>query len=257
MPVPSASYTASATPCSIGSRQFVTLGQSFETRDAGVTVPGAEAEGIEVVDAVGDAEPLHQGLEPDAAGQDEDQGAGVEPLNDLAEPAQERVDPLGAVVLTEYALEEYRQLVDDEEDRLVMRGAVADELLAVPMPVAGVQAGTNLDAKVACANLFDVLLEPAFHRGREARGDRSDRMHRLGEVGDHVLLAGRALDIGEEEDPSPGHEPSPKLSSDAGLPHPALPRQQDVVAGANPRIQNPQLGFAIDEVVTAYPAASG
>ena len=73
-----------------------------------MTVPGAKAKGIEMVDAVRDAEPLHQGLEPDAAGQDEDQGAGVEPLNDLAEPAQERVDPLGAVVLTEYALEEYR-----------------------------------------------------------------------------------------------------------------------------------------------------
>ncbi len=58
-------------------RQFVTLGQSLETRDAGVTVPGSKTKGIEVVDAVGDAEPLHQGLEPDAAGQDEDQGAGV------------------------------------------------------------------------------------------------------------------------------------------------------------------------------------
>ena len=82
-------------------------------------------------------------------------------------------------------------------------------------------------------------------------------MHRLGEVGDHVLRAGRALDIGEEKDPSVGLEPPPKLSSDAGLPHPALSRQQDVVAGANPCIQNPQLRFAIDEVVTAYPAASG
>ena len=79
-------------------RQFVTLGQSFETRDAGVTVPGSKAKGIEMVDAVGDAEPLHQRFEPDAAGHDEDQGAGVEPLNDLAEPAQERVDALGAVV---------------------------------------------------------------------------------------------------------------------------------------------------------------
>ena len=87
--------------------------------------------------------------------------------------------------------------------------------------------------------------------------DRSDRMHRLGDVGDHVLRAGRALDIGEEEDPSLGLEPAPKLSSDARLPHPALAGQQSVVAGANPRIQNPQLGFAINEVITAYPAAGG
>ena len=79
-----------------------------------------------MVDAVGDAEPLHQGLEPDASGYDEDQGAGVEPLNDSAQPTQERVDPFGAVVLTEYALEEYRQFVDDEEYRLVVPGAVAD-----------------------------------------------------------------------------------------------------------------------------------
>ena len=236
--------------------QFMTLGQSLEARDAGVTVPGSQAKGIEMVDAVGDAEPLHQGLEPDAAGQDEDQGAGVELLNDLAKPAQERVDPLGAVVLTEHALEEYRQLVDDEEDRLFVRGAVADELLAVPTPVAGVQAGAKLDAKVAWTEFLDVVLEPA-HLGREARPDRADRMHRLGEVGDHVLRAGRAFDIGEEENPSLGLDPPPKLSSDAGLPHPALAGQQSVVAGANPCIQNPQLGFSIDEIVTAYPAASG
>ena len=82
-------------------------------------------------------------------------------------------------------------------------------------------------------------------------------MHRLCDVGDHILRAGRALDIGEEEDPSLGLEPSPELSSDAGLPHAALAGKQGVIASANPRIQNPQLGFAIEEVVAAHPATSG
>ena len=238
-------------------RQFVTFRQTFETRDTGVTVPGSQAQGIEMVDAVRDAEPLHQGFEPDAAGNDEDQGIGAKPLNDTAQPTQELVDPLGAVVLTEHALEEYRQFVDDEEDRLVVPGTVADEPLTVVTPVAGAQTGANPDAKVECANLLDVLREPALHRGCEARRDRSDRMHRLCDVGDHILCAGRALDIGEEEDPSLGLEPSPKLSSDAGLSHAALAGQQCVVAGANPRIQNLQLGLAIEEVVAAHPAASG
>ena len=164
---------------------------------------------------------------------------------------------LGAVIVTEYALEKYRQLIDDKEDRLFMRGAVADELFAVPTPVAGVQAGANLDAKVECTNLVDLLREEVLHPGRKARRDRADRMHGLRDVGDHVLRASRALDIGEEEDPSLGLEPSPKLLSDAGLPHPALAGQQDVVAGANQPIQNPQFRFAIEEVVTAHPPASG
>ena len=53
-------------------RVTVARGQTFETRDAGVTVPGAQAQRIEMVDAVRDAEPLHQGCETDAARYDED-----------------------------------------------------------------------------------------------------------------------------------------------------------------------------------------
>jgi len=210
-----------------------------------------------MVDSVEDTEPLHEGCEPDAAGYNEDQGAGVDPLNDTAQPTQEGIDPLGAVVLTKYALEKYRQLVDDEEDWLLVRGAVADELLTIPTPVAGIQARANLDAKVERANLVNVLREQAVHRGCKTRRDWADRMRGLREVGDHVFLAKCTLDIGEEEDPSLGLKPSPELLSDAGLPHPTLPSQQDVVAGGNLGVQKPQLRFAIEEVIAAYEAASG
>ena len=49
-----------------------------------------------MVDAVRNAEPRYQGLEADAAGHDQDQGAVAEILQDAAQPAQKLVDLGGA-----------------------------------------------------------------------------------------------------------------------------------------------------------------
>ena len=51
--------------------------QTFEARDAHLTVPGAQTQGIKIVDAVWDAESLYQRCETDAAGYDEHRRAGV------------------------------------------------------------------------------------------------------------------------------------------------------------------------------------
>ena len=65
-------------------RYSVTLGETFEALDAGFKAPGSQREGIEVVDAIGYAEPVHQRDEPDAAGYDEHRGAAFKPLERTA-----------------------------------------------------------------------------------------------------------------------------------------------------------------------------
>ena len=65
------------------------------------------------------------------------------------------------------------QFVDDEKNRLVVRGAFADESFTVTPPGSGVQPGADLHAEVLCADrrtdLLDVLFDQAPHRGDEAR----------------------------------------------------------------------------------------
>ena len=53
-------------------RQPVTLHETLETRDTRLAAPRPEAKGIEMVDAVGYAEPLDERREPDTAGDHED-----------------------------------------------------------------------------------------------------------------------------------------------------------------------------------------
>lgn len=65
------------------------------------------------------------------------------------------------------------------------------------------------------------------------------------------------MDVREEEDPSPRLEPPAKLLGDAGLAHASLSGQQYVIAVPNSRLQHLELGFAIEEVLTAYPATGG
>ena len=64
--------------------QSVILCKTIETLDAGVTVPRPQAKGIEMVDAVGYAEPLHERFEPDAARYDEGEGVVAECLKHAA-----------------------------------------------------------------------------------------------------------------------------------------------------------------------------
>ena len=76
-------------------------------------------------------------FEPDAAGYDEDQRAIPDTLQHPAQPAQEPVNPSCAVVIVKHSFEEDRQLVDDEECRLVLRGTIAQQLLSVMPPASG------------------------------------------------------------------------------------------------------------------------
>ena len=77
-----------------------------------------------MVDSVGYAEPAHERTESDTAGQNENGRAVAERLNRAAQPAQELVDPPGVAVAMEHALEEDRQLVDDQEHGFFLRSAI-------------------------------------------------------------------------------------------------------------------------------------
>jgi hypothetical protein len=118
-----------------------------------------------MVDAVGDAEPLDERFKTDAAGYDEDQRAVPETLHHPAQPAQELVNPSGAVVAAKHSLQEDRQLINGEEHRLVLRGTIAQQLFPVTPPASGVQFGADLHAKIIRADLLDVIPEPAPHCG--------------------------------------------------------------------------------------------
>ena len=92
--------------------QTVVLGETFETLHADFSAPWPQAKGIEVIDAVGYAQPPYERCKPDAAGHDEDRRAASEALKHPAQPAQEIVDPSCAVVIAQHFREKYRQLVD-------------------------------------------------------------------------------------------------------------------------------------------------
>ena len=107
-------------------RQPVTLHKALETRDTRLAAPRPEAKGIEMVDAVGYAEPLDERREPDTAGDHEDQRAAFDVQHHAPQPTQEFRDSrvtVGAV----HPVEENRQFVDDKKNRLVMLGAIADQ----------------------------------------------------------------------------------------------------------------------------------
>ena len=65
------------------------------------------------------------------------------------------------------------------------------------------------------------------------------------------------LDIDEEEEPAVCLEPAPEFAENAGLPHATLAGQQHMIPIPNTGFEYSQLGFAVEEVVTAYPAAGG
>ena len=77
----------------------------------------------------------------------------------------------------------------------------------------------------------------------------------LGDAGDHVLGAGRSLDVGRDETPSSGFDASAELPGDTGLPHTSLAGQEHMVEIADTALQRLELKLAIEEVVAAHPAA--
>ena len=99
--------------------------------------------------------------------------------------------------------------------------------------------------------------EPASHPGESARHQRTNWMGGSGDAGDHVLRTGGSMDVREEENPSLRLETPAELLGDAGLAHTSLSGQQYVIAVPHSRLQHLKLGFAIEEVLTAYPATGG
>ena len=59
--------------------------------------------------------------------------------------------------MEEHSLEEDRQLVDDEQNRLVVFSQIMDDLLSVTAPVASIKTGSELHTKLGSANLLHVL----------------------------------------------------------------------------------------------------
>ena len=119
--------------------KFVALGKTFEARDADLSAPRPQAKGVEMVDAVGDPEPLDQRPEADAAGDDENQRTVAEILQHAAKPAQELVDSQGVTVFLEHPVEKDRKLVDHEEYGFVVMSAFVKQVLPVATPVYGIQ----------------------------------------------------------------------------------------------------------------------
>lgn len=104
-------------------------GENSETFDACLTIPGTKAEGMQVVDAIGQAEPLCKRGQTDAARCDKDRRIAVDPLKYAAKPAQKLVDALRTVIVAivaEHSHEKYGQLVNDEEYPPVVFCATAD-----------------------------------------------------------------------------------------------------------------------------------
>ena len=235
----------------------MTLHETLETRDTRLAAPRPEAKGIEMVDAVGYAEPLDERREPDTAGDHEDQRAAFDVQHRAPQPTQEFLDSFCVTVGAVHPVEENRQFVDDKENRLVMLGAIADQPFPVTPPAFRIQSGPDLDLKVECADLLDIVADPLAHSRGETRRDWANRVSRLGDAGDRVLRVGCPLYIGKEEDPSIGFEPLPEFPGDAGLSHAPLSSQEGVVAIANPRFEYLQFGLAIEKIVAADPAAGG
>lgn len=119
-----------------------------------------------MVDTVGYTEPLHERPETDAAGDDQDRRA-VESLRRGAQPAQKLIDSTYMVIVAEHPLEEYWQLVDDQEHPLVVCCALVYQPIPMAPPRSRIQPRSKLHPKIACTELLYPFSEPA-HRGSQA-----------------------------------------------------------------------------------------
>ena len=178
-------------------------------------------------------------------------------MENTAQPTQELVHPSYVAVMVEHPLEEDRQLVDDQENRLILCGAITEQLFPVTPPAPGIQSRTDLHAKIVCTDFLDVVAHPPFHPDGETRRDRANRMYRPRDIRDRILRAVCSFNIGEEVDPAFGLEPPPEFLDNTGLSHAPLSGQQNVIAVSDLRFQYLQLAITIEKVAAAYPTAGG
>ena len=136
-------------------RQRGAAGELVEARDAGFATPGSQAKRLEVVDTVRYSEALHHRHESDAAGHDEDRRVTAKTLKDAAQPAQEPLDPRGAISLAQHPLEEYGQLVHNEKNALVVFCAAQEQPFPFVSPVSGVQFRADFQAKLARSDFLN------------------------------------------------------------------------------------------------------
>ena len=182
-------------------RYPIALRQVLETLDAGSAVPWTKAIGVKMVDSVRDPESADQRLKADTSGDDEDGCVVSELLQSSAQPTQEFFDAARITVIGVHALEKDGQLVDGEEHRLAICGAVTQQLLAETPPSSCIEAATDLDPEVERTDLLDIVGKPAAHRASESLRYRTDRMSGLSDACNGILRTGRALHIGEEKHP--------------------------------------------------------
>ena len=123
-------------------------------------------------------------------------------------------------------------------------------------PVPGPEPSPNPDVEVQGADFFYGVAEYASHSRRETRRNRPHGVERFGDFGNEVLRTGRPLHVREQEDPASRLEPASKLMRHAGFPHPPLSSEQNMVAIANPGLQNLKFRSPIKEVVGTHPTAS-
>ena len=118
--------------------KFIALGKTFEARDAGLSAPRWQAKGVEMVDAIGDPEPLDQ--RPEAV---------LPEMMRTSEPSPRSCSTLGTssgtrrlagvAVFFEHPVEKDRKLVNHEEYGLFVMSAFVEQVLPVATPVYGIQ----------------------------------------------------------------------------------------------------------------------
>ena len=215
-------------------------------------VQGPRRTRVEVVDAVGDAEPGGERDETDAAGNNEGNATAGRILLRGAQPGEELVDAVSAIVSAKQVEEEGGQFVKDEENRLWGGGAGVEEFAAEPAPVTGIESGPNLEAEFVGSYLVDLGCKVG-HRSGKALGERADRVDGLRDEGDDVLGMGGFLEVDEEEMPAVDSEASAEFAREAGFSHAALAWQEDMVAVGDAFRQQREFRFSTVEIAAVYP----
>lgn len=91
----------------------------------------------------------------------------LESLRHGTQPAQKLIDSTCMAVVAEHSLEEYWQLVDDQEHPLIVCCAFVYQLLPMALPRSRIQPRSKLHPKIAYTELRYPFSEPA-HRVSQA-----------------------------------------------------------------------------------------
>ena len=151
--------------------QVVAHGQAPEAIDAGLSVPWTDANGIQIVDPVGDSQPLNEWPKADAARDDQAQGPVTHSLQRTAQPAEKFIDSALASRFAKHSLEEDRQLVQDEHDRPIVRCTFPEQCLSEGPPASLIESCANLHPELVRTDLLDAFAEPTPHSSREPSRD--------------------------------------------------------------------------------------